>query len=268
MHDLVDPDSKKILLQNPISDDMAVMRSSLWPGLIDSAKSNFRRGHHNLRFFELGLCFSGIEVEGQTQKIAGIISGNRHNSQWADSDREVDFFDAKSDVEALLNLSKKEFKFEAAEHPALQMGQTAKIMKGDIHIGWLGAISPKLQKKLSMPKAFLFELTQSEIAQGEKPRYESFSSFQASQRDIAIVVSKEISSDELIHSIQSLQQNDLIDVNLFDVYEGEHIEQGSKSVALNLTYQSKEVTLTDEQLAKKVSKIVGHLETKFSAKLR
>ncbi len=268
MHDLVDPDSKKILLQNPISDDMAVMRSSLWPGLIDSAKSNFRRGHHNLRFFELGLCFSGTEVEGQTQKIAGIISGNRHNAQWADSDREVDFFDAKSDIESLLNLSKKEFKFEAAEHPALQMGQTAKIMKGDIHIGWLGAISPKLQKKLSMPKAFLFELTQSEIAQGEKPIYESFSSFQASQRDIAIVVSKEISSDELIQSIQSLKQNDLIDVNLFDVYEGEHIEQGSKSVALNLTYQSKEVTLTDEQLAKKVSKIVGHLETKFSAKLR
>jgi phenylalanyl-tRNA synthetase beta chain len=107
MHDLVDPDSKKILLQNPISDDMAIMRSSLWPGLIDSAKSNIRRGHLNLRFFELGLCFSGIEVEGQIQKIAGIISGNRHNSQWAEGDREVDFFDAKSDVEALLNLSKK-----------------------------------------------------------------------------------------------------------------------------------------------------------------
>ncbi|MDC0075715.1 phenylalanine--tRNA ligase subunit beta [Candidatus Thioglobus sp.] len=268
MHDLVDPDSKKILLQNPISDDMAIMRSSLWPGLIDSAKSNIRRGHHNLRFFELGLCFSGIEVEGQIQKIAGIISGNRHDSQWAEGDREVDFFDAKSDVEALLNLSKKDFKFEAAEHPALQMGQTAKIMKGNDQIGWIGAMSPKLQKKLSMPKAFLFELTQSEIEQGETPSYESFSSFQASQRDIAIVVSKEISSDELIHSIESIKQNDLIDVNLFDVYEGEHIEQGSKSVALNLTYQSKEVTLTDEQLAEKVSKIVGHLETKFSAKLR
>ena len=268
MHDLVDPDSKKILLQNPISDDMAIMRSSLWPGLIDSAKSNIRRGHHNLRFFELGLCFSGIEVEGQIQKIAGIISGNRHNSQWAGGDREVDFFDAKSDVEALLNLSKKDFKFEAAEHPALQMGQTAKIMKGNDQIGWIGAMSPKLQKKLSMPTAYLFELTQSEIEQGETPSYESFSSFQASQRDIAIVVSKEISSDELIHSIESIKQNDLIDVNLFDVYEGEHIEQGSKSVALNLTYQSKEVTLTDEQLAEKVSKIVAHLETNFSAKLR
>ena len=268
MHDLVDPDAKKILLQNPISDDMAVMRSSLWSGLIDTAKSNMRRGHHNSRFFELGLCFSGTDVEGQVQKIAGIISGNRHNLQWAGADREVDFFDAKSDVEALLNLSKKDFKFEPADHPALQMGQTAKIMKGKSHIGWLGALSPKLQKKLSMPNAFLFELTQSEIEQGETPSYESFSSFQASQRDIAIVVSKEITSDELIHSIQSLKQDDLIDVNLFDVYEGEHIEQGSKSVALNLTYQSEEVTLTDEQLAEKVSKIVGHLESKFSAKLR
>ena len=268
MHDLVAPDSKKILLQNPISDDMAIMRSSLWPGLIDSAKSNLRRGHHNLRFFELGLCFSRIEVEGQIQKIAGIISGNRHGAQWAGQDREVDFFDAKSDVEALLNLSKEVFTFEAAEHSALQMGQTAKIMKGVNEVGWIGAMSPKLQKKLSMPKAFLFELTQSEIEQGETPSYEAFSSFQASQRDIAIVVSKEISSDELIHSIQSLKQNDLIEVNLFDVYEGEHIEQSSKSVALNLTYQSKEVTLTDEQLAEKVSKIVGHLETKFSAKLR
>ena len=268
MHDLVDPDAKKILLQNPISDDMAVMRSSLWSGLIDTAKSNMRRGHHNARFFELGLCFSGTDVDGQVQKIAGIISGNRHNLQWAGADREVDFFDAKSDVEALLNLCKKDFKFESADHPALQMGQTAKIMKGKSHIGWLGALSPKLQKKLSMPNAFLFELTQSEIEQGETPSYESFSSFQASQRDIAIVVSKEITSDELIHSIQSLKQDDLIDVNLFDVYEGEHIEQGSKSVALNLTYQSEEVTLTDEQLAEKVSKIVGHLESKFSAKLR
>ena len=268
MHDLVDPDAKKILLQNPISDDMAVMRSSLWSGLIDTAKSNMRRGHHNARFFELGLCFSGTDVGGQVQKIAGIISGNRHNLQWAGADREVDFFDAKSDVEALLNLSKKDFKFESADHPALQMGQTAKIMKGKSHIGWLGALSPKLQKKLSMPNAFLFELTQSEIEQGDTPSYQSFSSLQASQRDIAIVVSKEITSDELIHSIQSLKQDDLIDVNLFDVYEGEHIEQGSKSVALNLTYQSEEVTLTDEQLAEKVSKIVGHLESKFSAKLR
>jgi len=268
MHDLVDPNSTKILLKNPISDDMAVMRSSLWSGLIQSAKSNIRRGHHNARFFELGQCFKGTMVEDQVQKIAGIICGNRHESQWAGSDREVDFFDAKADVEALLFHSKNEYTFEAAEHPALQMGQTAKIIKGNKIIGWLGALSPKIQKSLSMPNSFLFEVNQKDIEQGEISCYEPFSSFQASQRDIAIVVSKEITADQLINSIKSLKQDDLVDVNLFDVYEGEHIDEGSKSVALNLTYQSIEVTLTDEQLAEKVSKIVAHLESKFSAKLR
>ena len=268
MHELVDPNSTKILLKNPISDDMAVMRSSLWSGLIQSAKSNIRRGHHNARFFELGQCFTGTLVEDQVQKIAGIICGNRHESQWAGSEREVDFFDAKSDVEALLFHSKNVYTFEAAEHPALQMGQTAKIIKDNKIIGWLGALSPKIQKSLSMPNSFLFEVNQKDIEQGEISCYEPFSSFQASQRDIAIVVSKEITADQLINSIRSLKQDDLVDVNLFDVYEGEHIDEGSKSVALNLTYQSIEVTLTDEQLAEKVSKIVAHLESKFSAKLR
>ncbi|MBT6142712.1 MAG: phenylalanine--tRNA ligase subunit beta, partial [Gammaproteobacteria bacterium] len=138
MHELVDPNATKILLKNPISDDMAVMRSSLWSGLIQSAKSNIRRGHHNARFFELGQCFTGTLVEDQVQKIAGIICGNRHESQWAEGEREVDFFDAKADVEALLFHSKNQYTFKTAEHPALQMGQTAKIIKGNKIIGWLG----------------------------------------------------------------------------------------------------------------------------------
>ena len=268
MHDLVDPDAKKILLKNPISDDMSVMRSSLWSGLIQSARSNIRRGHHNARFFEMGQCFFGTSVDTQIQKVAGIISGNRHNAQWSESERAVDFFDAKSDVEALLSHSTDSFTFEAADHPALQIGQSAKIMKGSELIGWVGALSPKLLKALSMPNAFLFELNQGAIEQGKISRYEAFSSFQASQRDIAIVVSKEVTADALISSINTLKQGDLVDVNLFDVYEGEHIEKGYRSVALNLTYQSIEATLTDEQLAQKVSKIVSHLQTKFSAKLR
>ena len=268
MHDFIDPKATKILLKNPISDDMAVMRSSLWSGLIQSAKANIRRGHHNARFFELGQCFSGTLVEDQVQKIAGIICGNRYDSQWSNSDSTVDFFDAKADVEALLALSKNVYAFEEAEHPALQLGQTAKITKNNKVIGWIGALSPSLQKALSMPNAFLFEINQDDIEDGEIACYEPFSSFQASQRDIAIVVSKEVSADQLINSIKSLKQDDLVDINLFDVYEGEHIDEGRKSIALNLTYQSIEITLTDEQLAKKVSKIVSHLESKFSAKLR
>ena len=178
------------------------------------------------------------------------------------------FFDAKSDVESLLNLSGNGYLFEAAEHSALQVGQTAKISRNGQFIGWIGALSPNLQKKLSLPKLFLFELNQSDIEQRKVSSYESFSSFQASQRDIALVVSKDVTADQLIHSIQSLNQDHLIGVNLFDVYEGEHIERGKKSVALNLTFQSSEATLTDEQLNQKVEDIVTHLESKFSAKLR
>ena len=125
-----------------------------------------------------------------------------------------------------------------------------------------------LQKKLSLPKLFLFELNQSDIEQRKVSSYESFSSFQASQRDVALVVAKDVNVDQLIHAIQSLNQDHLIEVNLFDVYEGEHIEKGKKSVAFNLTYQSSEGTLTDEQLNQQVEDIITHLESKFSAKLR
>ena len=267
-HDLIDPSAKKITLKNPISDDMSIMRSSLWPGLLQTVEMNQRRGHHNARFFEAGLCFGGISVDDQRQKIAGIVCGERFESQWGSPEREVDFFDAKSDVESLLSLNGSDYLFEAAEHPALQAGQAAKISGNGQLIGWIGALSPYLQKKLSLPKLFLFELNQSDIEQRKVSSYESFSSFQASQRDIALVVAKDVNIDQLIHAIQSLNQDYLIEVNLFDVYEGEHIEKGKKSVAFNLTYQSSEGTLTDEQLNQQVEDIITHLESKFSAKLR
>jgi len=267
-HDLIDPSAKKITLKNPISDDMSIMRSSLWPGLLQTVEMNQRRGHHNARFFEAGLCFSGISVDDQRQKIAGIICGERFESQWGSPEREVDFFDAKSDVESLLSLSGNNYLFEAEEHPALQTGQAAKISRNGQLIGWIGALSPHLQKKLSLSKLFLFELNQSDIEQRKVSSYESFSSFQASQRDIALVVAKDVNADQLIHAIQSLDQEHLIEVNLFDVYEGKHIEKGKKSVALNLTYQSIEDTLTDDQLNQQVEDIITHLESKFSAKLR
>ena len=267
-HDLIDPDAKKIELKNPISDDMSIMRSSLWPGLLKTVEMNQRRGHQNARFFEAGLCFGGISVDEQRQKIAGIVCGERFESQWGSPEREVDFFDAKSDVESLLNLSGNDYLFEAAEHSALQVGQTAKISRNGQFVGWIGALSPHLQKKLSLPKLFLFELNQSNIEQRKVSSYQSFSSFQASKRDIALVISKDINADQLVHEIRSLNQEHLIEVNLFDVYEGENIEKGKKSVALNLTYQSIEATLTDDQLNQQVEDIITHLESKFSAKLR
>jgi phenylalanyl-tRNA synthetase beta chain len=244
------------------------MGTYLWSGLLQTIGSNLRRGHNNARFFESGLCFGGISADDQIQKIAGAITGQRYSAQWASESKLVDFFDVKADVESLLALSGVKVSFEVAEHPALQNGQTAKIVKNGKTIGYLGALSPIVQKKLSLPKVFLFELVLSELQQGAIASYKAFSSFQASQRDIALVLSKDIQSSDLISAITSLDQEYLIDVNIFDVYEGEHIEAGKKSVALNLSYQSSEATLTDEQLNQSVDEILSHLQTEFSAHLR
>ena len=267
-HDLINPNSEKIALKNPISDDMSIMRSSLWPGLLQTVQTNQRRGHNNARFFESGLCFKGVSVDQQEQKIAGIICGQRHDLQWGSTERNVDFFDLKSDVESLLNLSAKSYHFEAAEHPALQVGQTAKISNQGKVIGWAGALSPLIQKKLSLPSVFLFELNQIDIQDKEISTFKPFSAYQASHRDIAVVVGKDVKAEQLINSISSLKQNYLIDVKLFDVYEGENIGKDRKSMALNLIYQSSDITLTDDQLNQQVNEVVAHLVSKFSAKLR
>ena len=265
---LIDPSAKKITLTNPISEDMSVMRSSLWPGLLQTIEYNQCRGHHNARFFESGLCFGGISADDQVQKIAGAITGDRHCAQWASESKALDFFDVKADVESLLALGAQEVTFEVAEHPALQVGQTAKIVKNGSIIGWVGALSPIIQKKLSLSKVFLFELVQEELQQGEIASYKAFSSFQASQRDIALVLGKEIQAADLIAAIKHLKQEFLTDVHLFDVYVGEHIDEGKKSIALNLSYQSNDATLTDEQLNQSVDEIINYLQTEFSAHLR
>ena len=265
---LIDPSAKKITLTNPISEDMSVMRSSLWPGLLQTIEYNQCRGHHNARFFESGLCFSGISADDQVQKIAGAITGDRHCAQWASESKALDFFDVKADVESLLALGAQEVTFEVAEHPALQVGQTAKIVKNGSVIGWVGALSPIIQKKLSLSKVFLFELVQVELQQGKIASYKAFSSFQASQRDIALVLGKEIQAADLIAAIKHLKQEFLTDVHLFDVYVGEHIDEGKKSIALNLSYQSNDATLTDEQLNQSVDEIINYLQTEFSAHLR
>jgi len=265
---LIDPSAKKITLTNPISEDMSVMRSSLWPGLLQTIEYNQCRGHHNARFFESGLCFSGISADDQVQKIAGAITGDRHCAQWASESKALDFFDVKADVESLLALGAQEVTFEVAEHPALQVGQTAKIVKNGSVIGWVGALSPIIQKKLSLSKVFLFELVQAELQQGKIASYKAFSSFQASQRDIALVLGKEIQAADLIAAIKHLKQEFLTDVHLFDVYVGEHIDEGKKSIALNLSYQSNDATLTDEQLNQSVDEIINYLQTEFSAHLR
>ena len=266
--DLINPLAKKITLKNPISADMSTMRSSLWAGLLQTVESNQRRGHTDARFFEIGLCFDGVKADEQSNKLAGIVSGNRFDAQWSSELQPLDFFDAKADLESLLSFTSATFDFEAAEHPALQKGQSAKISLNGEQVGWIGALSPAVQKELSLSKCYLYEVDLNAILAGKIAKYESFSSYQQTQRDIALVVDQATPVAALTQSINKLNQTHFVSVSLFDVYSGEHIEPGKKSVALSLTYQSLEATLADDEVNTKVDEVLALMKDKFSATLR
>ncbi|WXU00024.1 MAG: Phenylalanine--tRNA ligase beta subunit [Catillopecten margaritatus gill symbiont] len=264
-HNLIDASANKITLSNPISAELSTMRSSLWAGLLQTVESNQRRGHTNARFFEVGLCFAGVEASKQSNKLAGIVTGNRFDAQWSDESTPVDFFDAKADLESLLELTGAKFTFGAGEHPALQKGQTATIILDGEQVGWIGALSPNVAKELSLPKCYLFEIDLTAVTTGKIAKYTAFSQYQQVQRDIALTLDNSIPVADLINSIEALKQPNFVAVNLFDLYAGENIEAGKKSVAFNLTYQSLETTLSDDEVNAKVDEVLTLMKNKFLA---
>ena len=266
--DLISPNAKHIALANPISNDMSIMRSSLWAGLLQSVSSNQRRGYTDVKFFEIGLCFDGIKAQDQSQKIAGVITGNRFSEQWSTQSKATDFFDLKADVESLLGLTGKSYEFKEVEDPALQKGQSAQILLDDEIIGLIGTLSPLVQKKLSLAKCYLFELDLSKLQQGKVPKYHKFSAYQNSRRDIALVIDEDIPSAELIKVIKQMNQNYLKTVELFDVYKGESIGLGKKSLAIALNYQSDKATLTDDEVNQQVKQVLDLMQEKFKAEQR
>ncbi len=265
---LISPDAKKIRLSNPISVDMSIMRSSLISGLLQTVESNQRRGHTDARFFEIGLCFDGIKADEQSNKLAAIVTGNRFDAQWSADLQPLDFFDIKADLESLLALTNAEFSFEAAQHTVLQKGQTAKIVLNSEQVGWIGALSPIVQKQLSLPKCYLFEIDLASMKSRNIAQYKALSVYQQSGRDIALVLDEAVPVAELIQSVKAMQQQYFVDVYLFDVYIGEGVELGKKSVALSLTYQSLEDTLTEVQLNAKVDEVLVLMQAQYSATLR
>ena len=266
--DLIDSSAQKITLSNPISADMSTMRSSLWAGLLQTVESNQRRGHTDARFFEIGLCFGGVKADEQSNKLAGVITGNRFKAQWSGDVQALDFFDAKADLESLLSFTSATFDFVAAEHSALQKGQSAMIILNGEQVGWIGALSPVVQKELSLSKCYLYEIDLTVALSGKVSKYQPFSAYQQAQRDIALVLDETIPVADLINSINALKQTHFVGVSLFDVYVGEHIEAGKKSVALNLAYQSLEGTMADDEVNAKVDEVLALMKDKFSAELR
>jgi len=267
----LEPDLDALALQNPISSDMGVMRTTLWAGLLQCLQHNINRQQERVRIFEIGRVFrpqDGDTLEHDT--LAGLVAGPAWPEQWGSAAREVDFHDAKADVEVMLaGASAVSFTFEAESHPALHPGRTARILADGSPAGWLGSLHPKLQKDLELERApILFQLPLAVLQRAALPTFQPVSRYPAIRRDLAVVVDEDVPGDALVEGIRQAAGEDLQDVFIFDVYRGKGVNSGRKSVALGLILQGLSRTLRDAEVESTVQAALDHLYNQHGATLR
>ncbi|HHB92449.1 MAG TPA: phenylalanine--tRNA ligase subunit beta [Thioploca sp.] len=263
----LDPEAKLMALANPLAKDMAVMRSTLWAGLLPIVQYNQKRQMNRIRLFETGLRFIKSEELQQEQMLAGVVSGMRWSKQWGQTEQPIDFFDVKSDVEALI--SHTNYHFAPATHSALHPGQTAAIYCNDENIGLLGALHPSLVQELELQAPiYLFELRLLPLYKVSLPQFKEISKYPSIRRDLALVVSEDINISQLQTCIWRMNIETLIDLQLFDVYQGKGIPLDQKSLAIGLLFQSDLRSLTDSEIDDIVRQLINKLEQTFGAKLR
>jgi phenylalanyl-tRNA synthetase beta chain len=266
------PNVDGLPLANPIASDLAVMRVSLWPGLLRAAGENQRRQQDRVRLFEHGAKFvSGREIDS----LAGVATGTRLPEQWG-IPREVrvpvDFYDVKSDLQALFTATGQSdsFVFETPAEPlaCLHPGRSARIVRQGREVGWLGELHPSLVKELDFSHTpVLFELEMDALGV-EKPQYNEISRFPQVRRDLAVVVDETVALSALAERVRLSASSLLCELRIFDVYRGPGVEAGRKSVALGLIFQDISRTLTDDDVEHAIASIVTDLRTSLNAKIR
>ncbi|WP_057831058.1 phenylalanine--tRNA ligase subunit beta [Colwellia sp. TT2012] len=272
---LLHPGAEVMTLPHPISSEMSVMRLSLWTGLLQSMVYNQNRQQGRVRLFEAGLRFVPDEsVENgvrQQNMLAGVIGGLRVDEHWSMEKAASDFYDIKGDVEALLALTgdAQAYEFSKAEVEALHPGQTAQITKNGVLVGHVGTLHPELERKLGLNgRTLVFELLLSEVLVQKIPEASDISRFPANRRDLAIVVKEDVDAKKVLQLIEKVGGNYLIDLNLFDVYQGQGIEDGYKSLAITLVLQDTSKTLEEKDITDVIDRVVETLKTELNASLR
>ena len=264
--------SSELILSNPISSEMSVMRGSVWPGLLGAAAANVARQQERVRIFEIGKTFHGALIAPEeVMRVAGLAYGSAAPEQWAAPAQNVDFFDLKSDVTALLKMAGpgSKFDFATAEHPALQPGQAANILRDDDIVGVIGKLHPQVAKIFDLDKGvLLFELNTERTFATTVPVAKDVSKFPMIRRDIAVVVDDQVSAADLVAAVESAAPDLIQKVRVFDIYKGPGIEAGLKSVALGLILQETSRTLTDDDADAAKSAAVHKLQQEFAAVLR
>ncbi|MCC6207411.1 MAG: phenylalanine--tRNA ligase subunit beta [Gammaproteobacteria bacterium] len=280
---LLDPVHESLALANPLAADIAVMRTSLWTGLIQAGLHNLKRQQARVRLFEYGRRYTGalrsddesgapLEQIKEEAIFAGIAIGTAYPEQWGLPGRGVDFYDVKADVDALLEDLGRGHAcgFEAAMHPALHPGQSARILDSSAReIGWLGALHPETADALGFGQSvFVFELNLDTIESPKDPSFTELSKFPSVRRDLAIIVDECVTAAELDACVRDSAGNLLQGLHLFDIYRGKGVDSGKKSIALGLTLQDFSRTLTDVEVDALIEGVLKQLHIKLRATLR
>ena len=273
--------NKEIKIINPISSELGVLRNSIFSNLIMYMSKNLDRGFKDLSIFEIGPIFTGSNPGEQNTVVCGLSAGKKSRQSWIDKEREVDVFDVKRDViqtlvEAGYNSNKFfiDTKTPNYYHPG-KSGRLFLNKEKDLVIAYFGEIHPNILKEMDIKteslvgfEIFLDNFKFSDIKlNDQKIKYE-VSDYQKSERDYAFIVNKDVSSQDLISAISSVDKNLISNLRVFDVYEGEKIPENQKSIAINVTIQSSEKTLNDSDLEKINRLIIKTVEDKTGAKIR
>ncbi|MCR1566798.1 phenylalanine--tRNA ligase subunit beta [Mixta sp.] len=272
---LLHPGEEALILPSPISSDMSAMRLSLWTGLLSAVVYNQNRQQGRVRLFESGLRFvpdtqADLGIR-QDVMLAGVLSGNRYEEHWDLARQTVDFYDLKGDLEAVLELTGKldAIEFRAEANPALHPGQSAAIYLQGERIGYIGVVHPELERKLDLNgRTLVFELLWNKVANRVLPDAREISRFPANRRDIAVVVAETVPAADIIAECKKVGANQIVGVNLFDVYRGKGVNEGFKSLAISLILQDTSRTLEEDESAATVANGGAALKERFQATLR
>ena len=270
----IHPDLEALPLANPISADLAVMRTTLWGGLLHTVRHNQRRQQNRVRVFETGLVFLQGKTESELEQKAvfsGAISGDTLPEQWGQTARKSDFFDIKGDVEVLLRAASltQQVEWRNCDHAGLHPGQAAELFIDGQSIGFVGALHPGLQSQLKLDfPVFLFELSLSALEHRALAKFSVLPKHPSVRRDLALVVDENVTYSQLSKSIDAMGSKLIREYKIFDVYTGKGVTAGRKSLALSLILQDFSSTLSEDEVDREMAKVMESLQTDIGATLR
>lgn len=266
-------DKDLVTLGYPMSQDRQSLRQSVISGLLDVAEYNKARQTANVRLFEIGNVFSKTDSYNETLHVAGLMSGQLTEDSWSEKGQAVDFYSIKGVVEQLFDLLGLEGQVTyrpTSDYGEMHPGRTADIYVGEQYIGLIGQVHPSVADEYDLTEVYVFELDLNEITnQATTPiKYHTIPKYPGTSRDIALLLDETVTHQEVLDVIEAASSSLLKSVHLFDLYNGEHIEDGKQSLAYSLFYQDPEQTLKDDVVDKAFEKVQKALEDKLNATIR